>query len=176
MKKILLILAIFTVLLGLFVAFSGCSQPAPAELPSPPPASTSEPTPESAPPEPTPELAPEPTSPDEPALLGVQLIELRAPIETITAGEPYKATVTFLAGEEAKILGAYFFWSGEGPFDIDIKEINYGALSSFLVYLRTGNPGSYELECYVTYVEGFEEAAKGVIKESNRVSTNIVVE
>ncbi|MCP5374323.1 MAG: hypothetical protein H6907_21515 [Hyphomicrobiales bacterium] len=93
----------------------------------------------------------------------------------VSAGKQYKVLVG-IAGPVGKvsIREACFTWDAEGPYCFKGRTYSRGYRTkdgsrNIYAWLKTGNPGTYQLSCYVKYILDGEE------KSSNKVSTNLNV-
>jgi hypothetical protein len=76
--------------------------------------------------------------------------------------------VNFEADGQPEIRRACFFWTGDGPYCVDVKNVVYGSIASFDVPLYP-RYGSSILQCYVEYVRDEK------IERSNAVAYRINV-
>jgi hypothetical protein len=74
--------------------------------------------------------------------------------------------INFEADGNPEIRKACFFWSGDGPYCVSVKNVEYGSLAYFQVPLYA-RLGSDSLQCYVEYVR------EGKIQRSNAVASYV---
>ena len=76
------------------------------------------------------------------------------------------ARIYFEADGNPEIRKACFYWSGNGPYCVDVKDVEYGSFAYFDVPL-TARFGSDSLQCYVEYVRDAK------IQRSNAVASSV---
>lgn len=76
--------------------------------------------------------------------------------------------VGFEADGQPEIRRACFYWFGDGPYCVDVKDVEYGSFAYFDVPLDA-RYGSSTLQCYVEYLRD------GKIERSNAVAHSINV-
>ena len=74
----------------------------------------------------------------------------------------YWVRINFEADGNPEIRRACFFWSGDGPYCVNVKDVKYGSIAYFPLPLYA-RIGSNSLQCYVEYVRD------GKIQRSNAV-------
>jgi len=76
----------------------------------------------------------------------------------------YRIGIKFRADGKPEIRRACFYWSGDGPYCVWVKDVEYGSDASVEVpiYPRVDQN---RLECYVEYVRG------GKIRRTNTVTS-----
>jgi len=78
----------------------------------------------------------------------------------------YWVRINFEAEGNPEIPKACFYWSGDGPYCVDVKDVKYGSFAHFQVPLYA-RVSSDSLQCYVEYVR------EGKIQRSNVVASRI---
>ena len=63
----------------------------------------------------------------------------------------YRVSVKFKADGNPEIRRACFFWSGDGPYCVRVKDVKYGS-DAYVEVPIYGREGQHRLECYVEYV------------------------
>jgi hypothetical protein len=89
----------------------------------------------------------EPLEPGELRLLSMDVPEkgnLKINIE-------YRVSVKFKADGNPEIRRACFFWSGDGPYCVRVKDVKYGS-DAYVEVPIYGRDGQHRLDCYVEYV------------------------
>ena len=86
--------------------------------------------------------------------------------ERLKTNLQYWARIDFEADGNPEIRRACFFWSGDGPYCVNVKNVEYGSFAHFLVPLNA-RPGSDSLQCYVEYIRD------GEIQRSNAVASSV---
>ena len=76
--------------------------------------------------------------------------------------------VSFEADGHPEIHRACFYWLGDGPYCVDVKDVEYGSFAYFDVPLYA-RYGSSVLQCYVEYLRGEK------IERSNAVAHSVNV-
>jgi hypothetical protein len=79
---------------------------------------------------------------------------------------PFWVRIYFEADGNPEIRRACFFWSGDGPYCFNVRDVKYGSLAYFEVPLLA-RLGSDSLQCYVEYVRD------GKIQRSNAIASFI---
>jgi hypothetical protein len=74
--------------------------------------------------------------------------------------------VNFEADGNPEIRRACFYWSGDGPYCVHVKDVVYGSIAYFQVPL-SARLGSDSLQCYVEYIRD------GKIQRSNAVASYV---
>jgi hypothetical protein len=75
--------------------------------------------------------------------------------------------INFEADGNPEIHKACFYWSGDGPYCVDVKDVEYGSFAYFQVPLYA-RFGSDSLQCYVEYIRD------GKIQRSNAVASFVI--
>jgi len=115
------------------------------------------------------------TAPLEPLASGeMRLLRLEPPTGEVLANIQYIYTIQFEADGRPRITRVCFYWSGDGPYCVRPKKVEYGSPGIVEVELRAFPPGAsssgaYELESYVEYVRD------GKSTRTNSVSAHITV-
>ena len=78
----------------------------------------------------------------------------------------YWVRINFEAEGNPEIRKACFYWSGDGPYCVDVKDVKYGSFAHFQVPLYA-RVSSDSLQCYVEYVRD------GKIQRSNVVASRV---
>jgi hypothetical protein len=103
----------------------------------------------------------------------VRLLSVQVPgTDIVRVSIPFVVNITFQADDEPEIKRACFFWSGDGPYCVNVTDIDYGSPGKIQVRPKIPGamtPGSYILECYVQYIY------KGKTIMSNVVNTHILL-
>ena len=101
----------------------------------------------------------------------VRLLRIEVPAaDSVTMTIPFVVNVSFQADDEREIKTVCFFWSGDGPYCVNVTDEDYVAAGKIQVQTKTPGAmvsGSYTLECYVQYIY------KGKAIKSNVVKTLI---
>jgi hypothetical protein len=97
-------------------------------------------------------------------LLGM---EIRDSTRLRTNGQ-FWVRVNFIADGNPEIRRACFFWSGDGPHCVQVKDVEYGSVAFFEVPLYA-RYGSSILQCYVEYLRDEK------INQSNAISSSVDV-
>jgi hypothetical protein len=103
----------------------------------------------------------------------VRLLSMEVPgSNVIRIGIPFMVNVTFKADNEPEIKRACFFFSGDGPSCVNVRDVDYGSPGKIQVQPKIPGamtPGSHILECYVQYVY------QGKTRASNVVNAHIIL-
>lgn len=104
----------------------------------------------------------------------VRLLRLESPTSEILANIQYVYTIQFEADDRPRITRVCFYWSGDGPYCVRPKKVEYGSPGIIEVELRATPPGTssygtYELEAFVEYVR------EGKSTRTNSVAAHISV-
>jgi hypothetical protein len=102
-----------------------------------------------------------PLAPGELRLLSVLVPEK----EKIKVNLPIAVNISFEADGKPEVRAACFTLSGDGPHCSKVTDVDYGSPGTIRVQIRTKNPGSRLLECYVLYLRD------GKVQPTNVVST-----
>ncbi len=94
-------------------------------------------------------------------------MEIRDPVRLRT-NQQFWIRVSFEADGHPEIRRACFYWFGDGPYCVDVKDVEYGSFAYFDVPLFA-RYGSSILQCYVEYLRDEK------IERSNAVSHPINV-
>jgi len=78
----------------------------------------------------------------------------------------YWVRINFEADGNPEIRKVCFYWSADGPYCVNVKDVKYGSLAYFQVPLYA-RVGSNSLQCYVEYVRD------GKIQRSNAVASRV---
>ncbi len=97
-------------------------------------------------------------------LLGM---EIREPARLLTNVQ-FWVRVNFEADGHPEIRRACFYWFGDGPYCVNVKDVEYGSFAYFDVPLAA-RYGSSVLQCYVEYLRD------GRIERSNAVARRVNV-
>lgn len=84
--------------------------------------------------------------------------------ENLKTNVQFWVRINFEADGNPEIRRACFFWSGNGPYCVNVKDVKYGSFAYFQVPLYA-RLGSDSLQCYVEYVRD------GKIQRSNAVAS-----
>jgi hypothetical protein len=84
--------------------------------------------------------------------------------ENLKTNVQFWVRINFEADGNPEIRRACFFWSGNGPYCVNVKDVKYGSFAYFQVPLYA-RLGSDSLQCYVEYVRD------GNIQRSNAVAS-----
>jgi len=76
--------------------------------------------------------------------------------------------INFEADGNPEIRRACFYWTGDGPYCVNVKDVEYGSIAYFEVPLYA-RFGSAILQCYVEYVRDEK------IHRSNAVASSVNV-
>lgn len=101
----------------------------------------------------------------------LKLLSMEVPkSERLRTNVQFWVRVNFEADGNPEIRRACFFWSGDGPYCVNVKDVEYGSFAYFDVPLHA-RYGSDSLQCYVEYVRD------GKIQRSNAVASfvNVVI-
>jgi hypothetical protein len=104
----------------------------------------------------------EPLEPGELRLLSMDVPEngnLKTNIE-------YRVSLKFKADGNPEIRRACFFWSGDGPYCVRVKDVKYGS-DAYVEVPIYGPDGQYRLDCYVEYVR------EGRTRRTNTVNSYV---
>lgn len=104
----------------------------------------------------------------------MRLLHLKPPSGEILANIQYVYAIEFEADGRPGISRVCFYWSGDGPYCVRPKKVEYGQPGTIEVELRSRPPGvssygTYNLEAYAEYVR------EGKSTRTNSVSTHITV-
>jgi hypothetical protein len=103
----------------------------------------------------------------------VRLLDVRVPgTDVVRVNIPFVVNITFQADDRPEIKRACFFWSGDGPYCVNVTDIDYGPPGKIQVLPMNPTvmtPGSCTLECYVQYIYN------GKVMTSNVVNTHILL-
>jgi hypothetical protein len=69
----------------------------------------------------------------------------------LTTNVQFWVRVNFEADGRPEIRRACFYWTGDGPYCVDVKDVEYGSFAYFDVPLEA-RYGSAILQCYVEYL------------------------
>ena len=95
----------------------------------------------------------------------LRLLNIEVPgSEKLSANRQFWVRIYFEADGNPEIRKACFYWSGDGPYCVDVKDVTYGPFAYFQVPL-TARFGSDSLQCYVEYVRDAK------IQRSNAVAS-----
>ena len=95
----------------------------------------------------------------------LRLIDVEVPeSQRLRANVQFWVRINFEADGNPEIRRACFFWSGDGPYCVNVKDVEYGSIAYFQVPLYA-RLGSDSLQCYVQYVRD------GKIQRSNAVAS-----
>jgi hypothetical protein len=84
--------------------------------------------------------------------------------ENLKTNVQFWVRINFEADGNPEICRACFFWSGNGPYCFNVKDVKYGSFAYFQIPLYA-RLGSDSLQCYVEYVR------EGKIQRSNAVAS-----
>ncbi len=84
----------------------------------------------------------------------------------LKANVQFWVRINFEADGNPEIRRACFFWSGDGPYCINVRDVKYGSIAYFQVPLLA-RLGPDSLQCYVEYVRD------GKIQRSNAIASFI---
>jgi hypothetical protein len=109
-----------------------------------------------------------PTKPLAPGEL--RLLSMHVPEEEkIKVNIPFVVNINFEADGEPEIRAACFYFSGDGPYCFKVTDVNYGSPGTMKIQIRTKDPGSSHLKCYVGYIRD------GKIQPTNVISTRFSI-
>jgi len=95
----------------------------------------------------------------------LRLLRMEVPeSERLRTNVQFWVRINFEADGNPEIRRACFFWSGDGPYCVNVKDVEYGSIAYFQVPLYA-RFGSDSLQCYVEYVRD------GKTQRSNAVAT-----
>jgi hypothetical protein len=95
----------------------------------------------------------------------LRLIDMEVPeSQRLRSNVQFWVRINFEAGGNPEIRRACFFWSGDGPYCVNVKNVEYGSIAYFQVPLYA-RLGSDSLQCYVEYIRD------GKIQRSNAVAS-----
>ena len=95
----------------------------------------------------------------------LRLLSMEVPkSERLRTNVQFWVRINFEADGNPEIRRACFFWSGDGPYCVNVKDVEYGSIAYFQVPLYA-RFGSDSLQCYVEYVRD------GKIQRSNAVAS-----
>ena len=96
---------------------------------------------------------------------GLRLLSMEVPeSERLRTNVQFWVRINFEADGNPEIRRACFYWSGDGPHCVNVKDVEYGSIAYFQVPLYA-RFGSDSLQCYVEYVRD------GEIQRSNAVAS-----
>jgi hypothetical protein len=84
----------------------------------------------------------------------------------LKANVTFWVRINFEADGNPEIRRACFFWSGDGPYCLNVTDAKYGSIAYFEVPLLA-RLGPDSLQCYVEYVRD------GKIQRSNAIASSI---
>ena len=84
--------------------------------------------------------------------------------ERLRTNVQFWVRINFEADGNPEIRRACFYWSGDGPYCVNVKDVEYGSIAYFEAPLYA-RYGSSILQCYVEYVRD------GEIQRSNAVAS-----
>jgi hypothetical protein len=97
----------------------------------------------------------------------LRLLSMEVPeSERLRTNVQFWVRINFEADGNPEISRACFFWSGDGPYCFNVRDVKYGSLAYFQVPLLA-RLGSDSLQCYVEYVRD------GKIQRSNAIASFI---
>jgi len=97
----------------------------------------------------------------------LRLLNIEVPeSQRFRPNEQYWVRINFEADGNPEIRKACFYWSGDGPYCVDVKDVKYGSFAHFQVPLYA-RVSSDSLQCYVEYVRD------GKIQRSNVVASRV---
>ena len=88
--------------------------------------------------------------------------------ERIRTNGQFWIRVHFEADGQPEIRRACFYWFGDGPYCVDVKNVEYGSFAYFDVPLIP-RYGEFVLQCYVEYLRNER------IEQSNAVAHSVTV-
>ena len=95
----------------------------------------------------------------------LRLIDMEVPeSQRLRSNVQFWVRINFEAGGNPEIRRACFFWSGDGPYCVNVKNVEYGSIAYFQVPLYA-RLGSDSLQCYVEYIRD------GKMQRSNAVAS-----
>jgi hypothetical protein len=95
----------------------------------------------------------------------LRLLSMEVPkSERLRTNVQFWVRINFEADGNPEIRRACFFWSGDGPYCVNVKDVEYGSIAYFQVPLYA-RFGSDSLQCYVEYIRD------GKIQRSNAVAS-----
>jgi hypothetical protein len=94
-------------------------------------------------------------------------MEIREPARLLTNAQ-FWIRVDFEADGNPEIRRACFYWYGDGPYCVNVKDVEYGSFAYFDVPL-VARYGSSVLQCYVEYLRDEK------IERSNAVAHRVNV-
>lgn len=77
-------------------------------------------------------------------------MEIHYPVR-VRMDQQFWIRVYFEADDRPEIRRACFYWFGDGPYCVDVKDVEYGSFAYFDVPLYA-RYGSSVLQCYVEYL------------------------
>ncbi len=86
----------------------------------------------------------------------------------LTTNVQFWVRVNFEADGKPEIRRACFYWLGDGPYCVNVKDVEYGSFAYFDVPVNA-RYGSSILQCYVEYLRDEK------IERSNAVASSIEV-
>jgi hypothetical protein len=101
-----------------------------------------------------------PIAPGEVRLLGINIRETGDILRNLQ----YPADISFEADGRPEIKRACFSWSGQGPYCLKVKDVNYGSGMIKVDFRSPNSPGDYTLESYVLYVRDERTRSTNVVR------------
>ncbi len=112
------------------------------------------------------------TVPKQPVASGeVRLLSVDALGAGVEAYTPFAVNIFFEAAIKPEIKRACFYYSGNGPYCLDVSDrsfVTLGTKTAFQVYIPGLSVGSHRVECYAEYIRD------GETRKSNMVFTQII--
>jgi hypothetical protein len=97
----------------------------------------------------------------------LRLLDMEIPYrERLRSDVQFWVRVNFEADGSPEIRRACFYWSGDGPYCVNVRDVVYGSFAYFDVPL-SARYGSSILQCYVEYIRD------GEIQRSNAVASYV---
>jgi hypothetical protein len=97
----------------------------------------------------------------------LRLLDMEIPYrERLRSDVQFWVRVNFEADGSPEIRRACFYWSGDGPYCVHVKDVVYGSFAYFDVPLYA-RYGSSILQCYVEYIRD------GMMQRSNAVASYV---
>jgi len=95
----------------------------------------------------------------------LRLLNIEVPErERLRTNMQFWVRINFEADGNPEISRACFFWTGDGPYCFNVRDVKYGSFAYFQVPLPA-RLGPDTLQCYVEYVRD------GKIQRSNAIAT-----
>ena len=88
--------------------------------------------------------------------------------ERLRTNVQFWVRINFEADGNPEIRRACFYWSGDGPYCVNVKDVEYGSIAYFEVPLYA-RYGSSILQCYVEYLRDEK------VHRSNAVASSVNV-